>query len=359
MTTIPLRKKAALTLYRAHKAIAHKQHKLNYLFWECTLRCNINCIHCGSDCTKDSGTADMPKEDFLKAIDSIAPHVEPNKTIIAITGGEPLMRKDLAEVGMELNKRGFPWGMVTNGWAMTPEKFRELLAAGLRSMTISLDGMEHNHDLFRGRKNSFCRAIGTIQMAASVPRLTYDVMTCVNQKNLSELETIKEMLIGFGVKRWRVTCVFPKGRAKEYPFLKLCNSEMQQLVTFIQDTRKEGKILVDYGCEGFFGKYEGEVRNYPFFCRAGVSIGSILVDGSISACPSLRADYIQGNIYNDDFMDVWQNKFQIMRDRSWAKTGKCTDCKSWKYCQGNGLHLRDETSGELLKCHLDDLGLYE
>ncbi len=93
------------------------------------------------------------------------------------------------------------------------------------------------------------------------------------------------------------------------------------------------------------------VRDTPFFCRAGVNIGSVLVDGSISACPSLRSDYIQGNIYSDDFFSVWDDRFTVMRDRSWARTDDCKDCRWWRYCRGNGLHLRDEKSGKLLFCN--------
>jgi radical SAM protein with 4Fe4S-binding SPASM domain len=59
---------------------------------------------------------------------------------------------------------------------------------------------------------------------------------------------------------------------------------------------------------------------------------------------------IQGNIYRDDFMDVWEKRFGVMRDRSWARTGDCRTCKVWAYCQGNGLHLRDEKTGKLLYC---------
>ena len=123
---------------------------------------------------------------------------------------------------------------------------------------------------------------------------------------------------------------------------------------FINDTRKEGRIKADYGCEGFLGNYETEVRDSFFFCRAGVTIGSVLVDGSISACPNLRAHFIQGNIYNDDFMDVWNNHYQVFRDRSWAKQGECAACTYFKYCKGNGMHLRDE-NGTLLFCHFKRL----
>ena len=75
-------------------------------------------------------------------------------------------------------------------------------------------------------------------------------------------------------------------------------------------------------------------------------MGSVLVDGSISACPNLRSGFIQGNIYKDSFSDVWENNYQVFRDREWMKTGICKDCKSFRYCDGNGMHLRDEETGE-------------
>lgn len=86
-------------------------------------------------------------------------------------------------------------------------------------------------------------------------------------------------------------------------------------------------------------------------CHAGITVAGILADGSISACPSIRANYHQGNIYTDDFIDVWMNGYQQYRDRSWMKKGVCADCKYFKFCRGNGMHLRD-SSGNLLTCRL-------
>lgn len=294
----------------------------------------------------------MPLEDFSKVLDCIAPQVNPNKTMIVITGGEPLMRKDLEECGHEITKRGFPWGMVTNGFALTPHRFESLLNAGLRSITVSFDGLNpETHDWFRGVKGSWQKAFDAIKIVASTQGLMYDVVTCVNKKNIADLESIRDLLISVGVTRWRLFIIFPKGRAKDNPLLKLSNDEFRRLMEFIKQTRTDGKIKASFGCEGFLGDYELEVRDTPFFCQAGIKVGSVLVDGSISACPSLRTDYIQGNIYTDDFMTVWNNRYQKMRDRSWTRTGKCAECKSYKYCEGNGLHLRDEKTGDLLCCH--------
>jgi len=92
------------------------------------------------------------------------------------------------------------------------------------------------------------------------------------------------------------------------------------------------------------------VRDTFYQCNAGVNVSSILADGSISACPSIRANYHQGNIYTDDLWDVWTNRYQKFRDRSWMKKDECGECKMFRYCEGNGFHLRDE-NGKLLFCH--------
>jgi len=351
---VNIKKKIILSLFQQHKKNQRKLHELSYLFWECTLRCNLNCIHCGSDCSKETLSPDMPLDDFLKVLDSIAPHVNPNKTMVVLTGGEPFMRKDLERCGEEIYKRGFPWGMVTNGYGLTTERFNVLLKAGLRSITISIDGLNpETHDWFRGKSGSWEKAIDAVERVVAEKDLMYDIVTCVNKRNIDDLEAIRDLFISKGVKRWRLFTVFPKGRAKDNPLLQLSKQDFVRLMEFIKQTRKEGIIKASYGCEGFLGDYELEVRDSPFFCQAGIHIGSVLVDGSISACPSLRADYIQGNIYTDDFMTVWNERYQNMRNRIWTRTGKCATCKSYKYCEGNGLHLRDENTGELLCCHME------
>ena len=348
---IPFRQRLGLEIFRKYRKNETTRHKLNYLFWECTLRCNLNCKHCGSDCHKDVQQKDMPMQDFLSTLDKITPHVTPNKTIVVITGGEPLMRKDLEECGREIIKRGYPWGMVTNGLFLTRERLLSLLEAGLHAITISLDGFQESHNEMRRNKESFQCATHAIKMLSVVNGLAFDVVTCVTPKNISELPKLKEFLIEIGVKEWRLFTVFPIGRAAENQELQLTAAEFKSVFDFVEETKKEGRIVLNYGCEGFLGRYESKVRDSFFFCRAGVTVGSILNDGSISACPNLRKNFIQGNIYQDDFMTVWNNKYQLHRDRSWAKKGECEDCKYFRYCEGNGLHLRDEENN-LLFCHL-------
>ena len=353
MGELTLRKRAALEVFRLMKNSIKAEHPLRELFWECTLRCNLACRHCGSDCKNLSTVQDMPKEDFLRVLDEVAAECDPHSVFIILTGGEPLLRPDLEECGRAIFDRGFPWGMVTNGYALTPERFVRLMQAGLGSITVSLDGREEDHDWMRGREQSFERASAAIRMIAASD-VTYDVVTCVNRRNYADLPAIRDLLISWGVKAWRLFTVFPVGRAAEDPDLQLSREEFRGVMDFIRQTRREGRIQASYGCEGFLGRYEADVRDSFFFCRAGVATASVLADGSISSCPSLRADYHQGNIYRDKFMDVWNNRFQPFRDRSWMRRDECAGCRWWRYCEGSGMHLRD-ADGRLLFCHLHRL----
>jgi radical SAM enzyme (rSAM/lipoprotein system) len=335
--------------FRIFKESEIKLHELNYLFWECTARCNLNCLHCGSDCSKDSSYHDMPLEDFLSALDTVE---KPAKNfIVVLTGGEPLLRKDIEICGREIRKRGMRWSLVSNGQLYDKERHISLLNAGLGALTISMDGLEVSHNWLRNSNNNFKKVENAIQLAVSSSRLNFDVVTCVNKKNINELPLIRDFLIQKGVKSWRLFTIFPIGRAKNNPELLLSETQFLQLMDFISDSRNDKAINVKFSCEGFVGKYEAKVRDSYFFCRAGINIGSILIDGSISACPNIDKSWAQGNIYKDHFYNVWQTKYEPFRDRSWAKTGKCASCSEFRDCQGNGFHNWYGDKKNVLVCH--------
>lgn len=338
-----------------HREQLEESHPLMQLFWEFTLRCNMSCLHCGSDCLKDVVSPDMPLADFLPVLDEIAGHLDdPSQLLVNTVGGEPLVRRDLAECGKAIKQRGFRWGLVTNGFLLDDKMAATLAEAGIDCMAIDLDGTKDEHNWLRNNPLAFDRAMRAIAAAQTIPGLVWDVITCVNPRNIDKLDETKQMLIDAGVKQWRCFSIDPMGRAKDNTNLAISDEQLAQLLNFIVSTRLEGKIDVQYACEGYLGAYEGLARDHFFRCDAGTTVASIRANGDISGCLSIRSDYHQGNIYRDSFWEVWQNRFKPYRDRSWMKKGPCASCEAFRYCQGNGFHLRDE-NGDLMHCHYQRL----
>ena len=352
---IGLRKLVGLKLFKGLYDEDVKRHELRTLFWECTLRCNLSCRHCGSDCRTDASESDMPLADFLNLLDrEITPNVDPRRVFIIFSGGEVLVRKDLEEAGQEVTKRGYRWGMVTNGMALTRERLHSLVRAGLSSVSVSFDGFADAHNHIRRNELSFERARTAIRYIREIKNLRYDVITCITPSMIDRLDEWKEFLINEGISHWRIFSIFPAGRAKSDETLHITAEQFQTLMEFIRNARKEGRINVSYACEGFLGGYETEVRDHFYRCEAGVSIASVRVNGDISGCGSVRGNYTQGNIYRDSFWQVWQERFVPFRDRKWMYKEECAECKVWEFCRGGGMHLRDD-DGNLMYCHYNML----
>ena len=347
-------------LFRRFRAMETRVHELNYLFWECTVRCNLHCLHCGSDCTANGGQHDMPAEDFLRAFDTIPKEKRQKPFTVVITGGEPLTRPDLPEIGKTLRQRGVGWSIVSNGWLYDETMHRRLMSAGMGALTISLDGMRKEHDWMRGREGSYDRTIKAIAIAARDPRLNFDVVTCVNQRNLPHLQEIHNTLASLGVRQWRIFTIIPIGRALQQQELHLTDSQFVSLMDFIADKRatkcttdaNKQSMNVTFSCEGYLGDYECKVRQTPYFCHAGINIASVLIDGTICACPNIdRERFAQGNIYQDNLWDVWNSRFEQFRDRRWARQGICKDCKAFRNCLGNGMHNWHGDGNSPINCH--------
>lgn len=349
-------------MFRLFRANETRVHELNYLFWECTTRCNLHCLHCGSDCAAATDDKDMPLEDFLCAFDTIPKSELPHNFTVVLTGGEPLLRSDLSEIGHALRRRGVGWGLVSNGYLYDRAMHSRLMEAGLGALTISLDGLEKEHDWMRGHRGSYQRTLNAIAIAAQERRINFDVVTCVNQRNLPQLQAIHDLLASLGVPQWRIFTIIPIGRARNHPELHLTDSQFDQLMEFIKDKREATHTLsrshtnsfmnVTFSCEGYLGRYERKVRQNPYFCHAGINIASVLIDGTICACPNIdRQVFAQGNIYRDNLWQVWQTRFHPFRDRSWARRGMCKNCKAFRNCLGNGMHNWHGDCQEVINCH--------
>lgn len=347
-------------LHPVYRGLETKVHPLRYLFIEITQRCNLKCLHCGSDCTKDTQLDELSTKEWVDFFEYLPKNFDPKELVLVVTGGEPLCCPNLERILQAIHNNHLAWGMVSNGYGLTKRKLDMLLRTGLSSMTISLDGTRAPHDWLRGLQGSYDRAVDAIARVAQARLPFFDVVTCVNPHNLNELDKVQEVLVKNGVKQWRLFAIFPKGRALEHnKELILSDEQLRQMFDWIANKRKQladSDFKVEFSCEGFLPpKMDAAVRSEPYFCRAGISIGSVLCDGSISGCPNISRSLIQGNIRTDDFKDVWDNRYQQFRDRGWMKQGPCVECKDWKKCKGNSMHLWDDECIQTTRCFKNSL----
>lgn len=274
---------------------------------------------------------------------------------MVLTGGEPLCHPELDRILERLAGHQIPWGLVTNGWLLSEARVKGLRDRGMRTVTVSLDGLQEQHDWLRGRTGAFERAVDGMRHLSRVVPQHWDVVTCVHPGNLHELPRIHRLLQDLGVPGWRLFPIFAKGRAAQNRELLFAPAEFRALLRFIESARSEDRITrIDLSCEGYLPEaWDRAVRNEPYFCRAGISVASVLHDGAVAACPNISRQLVQGNIRQNPLKQIWQNGFRPHRDRNWLRRGPCADCDSFDRCLGNSLHLWDEETGECGLCTLD------
>ena len=325
-----------------------KKPNLRILFWETTLRCNAMCKHCGSKAGINCNYEDeLTTNEIKKSLYDISHKFDVKKMTLNVTGGEPLLRKDLFEVMKYAKVLGYNWVMTTNGTLIDEEMVKKLKDAGLSSLSISIDGTEKTHDAFRGKDGLYNKSINAIDLLKKANFLNHIMITTVvNKTNINELEELYEIVNGLDVKYWRIVNIDPIGRANENSDLMLDEEEYRYLFKFIKEKRKITKSFeVTTSCSHYFGfDYEEETREWMFNCIAGIEVGSILYNGDIFVCPNVerRPELIQGNVRKDNFADVWNKKFEVFRniDRH-KKCKECNECKDARYCLGDSLHTWD------------------
>jgi radical SAM protein with 4Fe4S-binding SPASM domain len=328
--------------WELYRKIEQKEHNLQYLFFEITKKCNLNCLHCGSDCKADHFAPELTTESWLKIVDYVKNHFG-NDVVFVISGGEPLIHPDIFTIGRHIADSGMKWGMVTNGMALDEKCMDNLINSGIYSITVSVDGTESSHNHLRNSSMAFKCVQRALKLIGQSPIEMKDAVTCVYPANLHELDKVAEILINHKIPAWRLFRIFPNGRAKHNQELHLSVENTNKMVEWIAGNREHYKkkgLNVSASCEGFLPfKQDVAVRDFPFFCRAGINIAGILSDGTITGCTNNHEGFAQGNILKDDLATVWETKFEDFRKREWVKQTTCKSCKYLKKCQGGSIHL--------------------
>lgn len=346
-----------LTRLAAYRRGLWTKPELHHLFLELTLRCNEKCLHCGSRCG-DVRSEELTAAQYRTFLTEIKEDFGTEGKMLCITGGEPLLRKDFAEIMGFAHELGFHWGMTTNATLIDDSTARMLRDCGMDTISVSIDGMPESHDRFRQSPGGWHRAMQGIEALIRLGGFRHiQVTTVVTHRNIDELDALYRIFNDMDIDSWRVVNIEPMGRAKQYPDLLLTKEDYLRLFTFIRNMRIAGEPVC-YGCSHYLGmEYEREVRDWYFHCTAGTYIASIMANGDITACLDIerRPEFIQGNILRDRFKDVWENGFQVFRRDLCEDNAKCSACPEKQFCHGDSFHSWDFDNNEPQLCFKDIL----
>ncbi len=327
----------------AHRRTLWEQPELRNLFLELTLRCNERCIHCGSRCGEHA-VEELPVEVYYQFLDKIRRDFDGHLPMLCITGGEPLLRREFFDIMGYANRLGFRWGMTTNGTLITDDVAKKLHAAGMRTISVSIDGLEATHDAFRQTPGGYAAAMRGVEALLRHGGFAHvQITTVVHHQSLHELEPLLDVLEDVDIDSWRIFNMEPIGRALEHPELLLTPEDYRWMFDFIRDKRRAG-LPVEYGCMHYLGlDYEREVRDWYFLCNAGIYTASVLANGDIAACLDIerRPETVQGNILRDDFTKVWRTGFRTFRQDLAATSAACRGCSEREFCGGGAFHSWD------------------
>jgi len=342
-------------LWQRHKlrvAELYRTHPLKYLFLEVTRQCNLACLYCGSSCTGRPPAKEMSIPEWREVVRQVAGDFDAKSIMVAVTGGEPLMKEGVFDLFRELKQNGFRYGMVSNAKLLDRKAAEELVKAGIGSISLSMDALPEINDKLRGPGVSKGVEQGIKNLLEAGYKGKLEIISTITKPAVAGLDEMRQYVSSLRVPLWRVAPVMPIGRAAEHPELIPDVADVRFMLEWIRKSRQDRFFpSPEFSEEGFVGyRFEGLVRPYLCQCRAGITVGGVRYDGRLSACPELTDAFDQGRIQDDRLKTVWDEKYRIFRDRSWTRKDECKECEWWSICLGGSLHLYADTDSHILRC---------
>lgn len=319
-----------------------------WIAWEITRRCNLNCIHCRSSSTLEvQSHPDFPTKEAFRIIDDISSYAKP---VIVLSGGEPLLRKDVFDIAKYGNEKDLRMCIATNGTLVNDDVCKKMKESSIKMVSLSLDGSnEIVHDNFRNQKGAFA---GTINAAKLFKKygINFLINSSFTKRNQEEIPKVYRLAKELGATAWYMFMIVPTGRGEEIMNELISKEDYEELLEWHYHMEKQEKdLLVRPTCAPHYyrivlqkSKEEGdkfERRSLKFStggskgCIAGQLIALIDVDGNVLPCSYFPKP--AGNIRKQTFKDIWENSelFKELRDFKKYK-GKCGSCEYIHVCGG-------------------------
>jgi radical SAM protein len=334
--------------------------------WESTVACNLACVHCRASAQTTPEPDELTTQEVCGLIDQLAEFSQP---IFVISGGEPLMRPDIYDIAAYGTRRGLRVAVSPNGTLLTSEAVGHLIDAGVKRISVSIDGSTAaRHDAVRGVPGAFDAAMEGLARCRDA-RLGFQLNTTVMRQTREDLAAVRDLAVRIEAEAWHVFMLVPTGRGKiddevppeEYeailneiyamsrsspiPIRVTCGPHFQRIVAQNRRSERDQPNLVRPGNAGQSrpegnGRRADHNRRHPGHldrttrgCLAGDGYCFISYRGDITPCGYFPV--VAGNIRQQPFREIYQDSdlFRSLRDLD-SYGGKCGVCEFLRVCGG-------------------------
>ncbi|MFX1533678.1 MAG: radical SAM protein [Promethearchaeota archaeon] len=332
--------------------------------WEMTSKCNLRCIHChtvGGEGAADELTTEEGKN-LLRQLSEIREF-----RMMAFTGGEPLVRKDLFELLAYSKALGFTNTIATNATLIDDEAAHRLRRNGVVIAAVSLDGFDaKTHNRVRGRPGVFEATLRGIRALHRAGILIHVNITAM-EYNLHQMEPLMRLVNEIGTGILLMYQLVPVGRGRDIKDAALDLGANERLIRFMAQAQRKVQAIMEPVAGPQYWPFllqQAGINNGLFLrlaeivfhgCAAGRGFTYIKPNGDVWACPFIEINC--GNIRHTPFSMIWNDSpiFKKLRQREKLLKGRCGECQYRTLCggcRGRALAITDDYMAEDPSCFI-------
>ena len=324
-----------------------KKYTPRLIALELTRSCLSLCLHCRASAKNARYDNELTTANYINLLDNIASHYKP---IIILTGGDPMLRKDVFDIAAYGTEKGLRMVMAPCGPLLDENKMQKLKQSGVQRLSFSLDGSNaEKHDNFRGVDGSFNTVLKAVEYAHQVG-MPFQINSTVTKLNVDDLPCLLDLIIKLGAVSFHPFLLVPTGKAKSMASLELTPLEYENTLNWIYKQKLKHKIQIKPTCAPHFYRIYRQREQMvgrtvkpqthgmdamSKGCMGGQSFAFVSHTGIVQICGFLDLDCGNVKENNFNFHDVWENSkvFTEMRDLD-SYLGKCGICGYRMYCGG-------------------------
>ncbi len=326
--------------------------------WNVTNRCNLHCKHCYINAEDHSYAEELSTEEAKEFIYDLAKMKVP---VLLFSGGEPMIRKDIFELGKLAAELGLRPVISSNGTLINDDIAKRIKEAGFQYVGISIDGSPATHDEFRNKKGAFDAALTGIR-ACMNNGIKTGIRFTVNKLNQVDLPFIFDLIKQEGIPRFCMYHLVYAGRGEQMAAMDMTVEEKRKILEYVTnetlnlhsmgveveilttDNHADGIYLLNYIRKNE-PEREEEVKQLLTMhggCSAGTKFANVDPRGNVHPCQFWQ-DYTVGNIREKPFSEIWTSDDELMvklREKDKHVKGKCGECRYNSLCSGCRIRAR-------------------